>query len=159
MFAYSNTETRDFNVHQHGGNQFCDVTWKWSFGMVKSREWRNAELAVMTGHVSIPNKWNYSFGQIKRLQILLWSLSFFFLKLNTNWSHCFFLLLKLKKKKSQNRGVAMWPELNQNPMLLNLHSLFWIFENEFSNLKSKRFSRIREEVEYFLDKHSITLEF
>ena len=53
----------------------------------------------------------------------------------------------------------MWPELNQNPMLLNLHSLFWIFENEFSNLKSKKFSIIREEVEYFLDKHSIPLEF
>ena len=53
----------------------------------------------------------------------------------------------------------MWPELNQNPMLLNLHSLFWIFENEFSNLKSKKFSRILEEVEYFLEKHWITLEF
>ena len=53
----------------------------------------------------------------------------------------------------------MWPELNQNSMLINLHSLFWLFLNEFNNLKSKKFSRIQEEVEYFLDKHSITLEF
>ena len=118
--------------------------------MVKSKEGRSAELAV-TGHVSNPNEWNYSFGQIKRLHILLWSLTFFFLTLKTNWSQCFFLLSKLKKKKkSHNRGVAMCPELNQNPMLLNLNSLFWILENEFSNLKSKKFSRIREEVEYFL---------
>ena len=53
----------------------------------------------------------------------------------------------------------MRPELNQNPVLINLHSLFWIFLNELSNLKSKKFLRIRDEVEYFLDKHSITLEF
>ena len=70
--------------------------------MVKSKEGRSAKLGV-TGHVSNPNKWNYSFGQIKRLQILLWSLTFFFLKLKTNWSHCFFLLSKLKKKITKQR--------------------------------------------------------
>ena len=30
-----------------------------------------------------------------------------------------------------------WPELNQFPVSINLHSLFWIFLNEFNNLKSK----------------------
>ena len=53
----------------------------------------------------------------------------------------------------------MRPELNQNPVLINLRSLFWIFLNEFSNLKSKKFSKIRGEVEYFLDKYSISWEF
>ena len=53
----------------------------------------------------------------------------------------------------------MRPELNQFPVSINLHSLFWIFLNEFNNLKSKNFSRIREQEEYFLKKHSITLEF
>ena len=43
------------------------------------------------------------------LQILLWSLTWFFftlnpfLKLKTNWSHCFFLLSKQKKKITKQR--------------------------------------------------------